>query len=219
MTLSIWVDLSIVLASFVAGGLINWVVQPAKLSNKILIMLICLLVAIVLVLTALKDMPSDGQQRVAPVSCPRLFDKAHDLLAQQSNLAAPPLAGFAFTPSQELPGRVNLSLTWINPVPVSQSAVAIQGMYGQADPVDNFIDHQQPAAATGECWNWYHFGSRDDAQPTTVQLRVSGLWPSQQYCFYTVFRIDTGYSKPTTIRCETATWKPEWGVPAQPPQK
>jgi hypothetical protein len=162
---------------------------------------------------------SSNDVQVAAITCPRLFDKAHGLLDQPSGLAAPPLAGVAFTPSQELPGRVDLSLTWINPVPISQSAVAIQGVYGQADPGDDFIDKEQPAAATGECWNWYHFGPRDDAQPETVRLRVNGLWPKQQYCFYTVFRIDKGYSRPTAIRCETATWQSTWGAPAQAPKK
>jgi hypothetical protein len=162
---------------------------------------------------------NDGQRRIVAIACPRLLDGAHDLLEKESVRTAPPLAGVAFTPSQELPGRVDLSLSWINPVPISQSAIAIQGVYGQADSGDDFIVKEQPAAATGEYWNWYHFGTRDDAQPKTVRLRVSGLWPKQRYCFYTVFRIDKGYSKPTAIRCETATWKSEWGAPAQPPQK
>jgi hypothetical protein len=160
---------------------------------------------------------NDGQ--IVAITCPRLFDKAHDLLEEQSSLTAPPLAGVSFTPSQDIPGRVDLSLTWINPVPISQSAIVIQGVYGQPGLHDDFIDQQQPAAATGECWNWYHFEPRDDAQPETVRLRVSGLWPEQRYCFYTVFRIDQGYSKPTTIHCETATWKSEWGTPAQAPEK
>ncbi|GHF63798.1 hypothetical protein FHX82_003108 [Amycolatopsis bartoniae] len=219
MTRTGWLDLGIVLASFVAGGLINWLVRPAKLGNKILIMLVCIAVAVVLVLTVLKDTPNDEGHDIALVSCPRLFDEAHDLLGKQSGLDPPPLAGFAFTPSQDVPGRVDLTLTWINEVPVAQSAVAVQGVYGQADPADNFIDHEQPAAASGECWNWYHFGPRDDAQPKTVRLRVGALWPQQQYCFYTAFRTDAGYSKPTGIRCATATWKPEWGAPAPVPQK
>jgi hypothetical protein len=218
VTLTAWLDVGIVLASFVAGGLINWAVRPAKLSNKILIMLICIAVAVVLVLTVLKDIPNDDQH-VPTVSCPRFFDNAHDLLERQSGLAAPPPAGAVFTPSQDHPGRVDLTLTWINPSPVFLGAVAVQGVYGQSEPADNFIDHQQPAAASGECWNWYHFAPRDDAQPKTVRLRVSALWPEQQYCFYTAFRTDKGYSKPTPIRCQTATWKPEWGSPAPVPGK
>jgi hypothetical protein len=92
-------------------------------------------------------------------------------------------------------------------------------VYGQYDTDDQFIDHKQPAAAAGECWNWYHFGVRDDSQPKTVRLRVSQLWPGQRYCFYTSFRISTGYSKPSVIRCEIARWKAEWGLPAQVPQQ
>ena len=160
---------------------------------------------------------NDGH--IVAVTCPRLFDGTHDLLEKQSGLAAPPLAGFAFTPSQDLPGRVDLTLTWINSSPVYQSAVAIEGVYGQSNPNDDFIDHKQPAATTGECWNWYHFGPRDDAQPETVRLRVSGLWAKQQYCFYTAFRTDKGYSMPTTTRCETATWQSTWATPAQAPEK
>jgi hypothetical protein len=160
----------------------------------------------------------DGRNIVA-LDCPSLFDNAHDLLAKQSAADAPPPAGSAFSPSQDLPGRVDLSLTWINPVPIAQSAVAVQGVYGRADPADDFIDHREPAAGTGDCWNWYHFGTRDDAQPTTVRLRVSGLWPKQRYCFYTVYRTTKGYSKPTAIRCETAPWESQWGTPAQAPHR
>jgi hypothetical protein len=209
-------DIGIVIAGIVAGGLINWLARPAKLGQLALIVSICLSVTTVVVLTVIKDSPDDAQ-KIAIVSCSRIFDKAHDDL--KSPLAAPPPAGFAFTPSLDLPGRVDLTLTWINSVPITQSAVAIEGVYGQADPNDYFIDHQEPAAGTGECWNWYHYGPREDAQPDVVRLQVSGLWPDQQYCFYTAFRIDTGYSEPTAIRCETATWKAEWGKPAQAPQK
>ncbi|HEX3784269.1 MAG TPA: hypothetical protein VHX38_31815 [Pseudonocardiaceae bacterium] len=219
MTSTAWLDIGILTSGLVLGGLINWITPPKKLSQKLLVMSICLALAIAAMLTVIKDNPGNSQHPIAALTCPRVFDKAHDLLVEQSGLAAPPLAGVAFTPSQGLPGRVDLTLTWINQVPVTQSAVGIEGVYGQADPNDGFIDHTQPAAATGECWNWYHFGPRDDAQPETVRLQVSGLWPEQQYCFYTVFRIDTGYSKPTAIRCLTATWKPEWGTPAQAPQK
>lgn len=217
MTFTTWVDIGILIFGLVAGWLINLLAQPAKLGQKALVMLTCVTVAIVVALTVVKDHPNDGQQQIASITCPRIFDKAHDIL--KSSLAAPPLAGFSFTPSQDIPGRVNLTLTWINPVPIAQSAVAIEGVYGQADPNDYFIDHQEPAAGTGECWNWYHYGPRDDAQPDVVHLQVSGLWPDQQYCFYTAFRTDKGYSEPTAIRCETATWKPEWGVPAQVPKK
>lgn len=155
---------------------------------------------------------------ISAITCPRIFDKAHDLLDQESTLAAPPPAGIAFTPNQYIPGRVDLTLTWINPSPISQSAIAIEGVYGQADPNDYFIDHQEPAAGTGGCWNWYHYGPRNDGQPESVRLQVTALWPYQQYCFYTVFRDETGYSKPTTVRCEVATWKSTWGAPAQAPK-
>ncbi|MFC1414362.1 hypothetical protein ACEZCY_34935 [Streptacidiphilus sp. N1-12] len=218
MTSTAWLDIGILIFGLVAGGLINWLAQPAKLGQKAIIICICVAVAIVVVLTVIKDGPDDEQHRIDAIACPRLLDGAHDLLAKQSGLAAPPLAGFAFTPSQELPGRVDLTLTWINPSPVYQSAIAIEGVYGQTGSNDGFIDHKEPAAATGECWNWYHYGTRDDAQPETVRIQVSGLWPEQQYCFYTVFRTDKGYSKPTAIRCDTATWKPGWGVPAQAPR-
>lgn len=219
VTSTTWLDIGILILGLALGGLINWLEPPAKLGQKVLVMFVCLGVAVAVVLAVIKDNPDNSQRQIVAITCPRIFDKAHDLLVQQSGLAAPPLAGVVFTPSQELPGRVDLSLTWINPVPLSQSAVAMQGVYGQADPTDDFIDHEEPAAATGACWNWYHFGPRDDAQPETVRLRIIGLWPEQQYCFYTVFRIDQGYSKPTTIRCETATWNSEWGTPAQAPQK
>jgi hypothetical protein len=219
VTSTTWLDIGVAISGLVAGGLINWLVQPAKLGQKAIIMLICFTVAIVVGLTVIKDRPSSGLRPIVAIKCARVFDGAHDLLAKESGLAAPPLAGFAFTPSQDLPGRVDLTLTWINPSPVYQSAVAIEGVYGQVDPGDYFIDHTEPAAATGECWNWYHYGIRDDAQPKTVELRVSELWPGQQYCFYTSFRTAAGYSKPTEIRCATATWRPEWGTPAQAPQK
>ncbi|NEA56393.1 hypothetical protein G3I60_20145 [Streptomyces sp. SID13666] len=218
VTSTAWLDIGIVIFGLAAGALINWLVQPAKLGQKAIVICICLTVSIVLLFTVIKDLPSDEPQ-IDAIKCARLFDQAHDRLDKQSELAAPPLAGFVFTPSQEVPGRIDLTLTWINPIPIHQSAVALQGVYGQAVPNDDFIDHKQPAAATGECWNWYHFGPRDDAQPKTVRLRVSGLWPEQQYCFYTEFRTDKGYSKPTTIRCVRTTWKSEWGTPAQAPTK
>lgn len=219
MTSTVWLDIGIVIAGLIAGGLINWLARPAKLGQLALIVSICLAVTVVVVLTAIKDNPPGRQQQIAAVSCPRIFDKAHDLLGKESGLAAPPLADFAFTPSQDIAGRVDLTLTWINPSPVYQSAIAIEGVYGQADPNDYFIDHQEPAAATGECWNWYHYGPRDDAQPDVVHLQVKGLWPDQQYCFYTAFRTDKGYSQPTVVRCETAAWKSDWGMPAQAPEK
>ncbi|PZS17596.1 MAG: hypothetical protein DLM57_08035 [Pseudonocardiales bacterium] len=160
-----------------------------------------------------------GTSPIKKTSCPRVFDRAHRILATESPLAAPPDPGVAFTPSADLPGRVDLTLTWINAVPVTQGAVAMQGVYGAGDPIDYFIDHSEPAAATGECWNWYHYVPGDDAQPKKVYIRVYGLWPEQQYCFYTVYRISGGYSRPSPIMCQTATWKSAWGKPAQAPSK
>lgn len=156
---------------------------------------------------------------ISKVSCPRVFDKAHHVLRTESPLAAPPHPGIAFTPDPDLPGRVDLTLTWINAVPVTRGAVAMQGVYGTGDPTDYFIDHSEPAAATGECWNWYHYVPGDDAQPKKVYIRVYGLWPEQRYCFYTVYRISTGYSKPSPVICQTATWDPAWGKPAQASSK
>lgn len=148
-----------------------------------------------------------------------MFDQAHSILGGESPLAAPPPPGISFTPSADLPGRVNLALAWVNPVEVAQSAVAIEGVYGQADATDYYIDHKQPSAATGECWNWYHYEPRNDAQPKVVRIEVDGLWPEQQYCIYTVFRTNVGYSKPTPITCQLAPWKAAWGKPAQAPRK
>lgn len=160
-----------------------------------------------------------GPPKIDKVQCPRVFDKAHDLLATESPLSAPSIPGIAFTPDADLPGRVDLTLTWINTVAVTQAAVAIEGVYGEADPTDYFVDHSEPAAATGECWNWYHYVAGDDAQPKKVYLRIYGLWPQQRYCFYTVYRITSGYSKPSAISCEEATWRSDWGKPAQVPRK
>ncbi|UOZ10197.1 hypothetical protein [Amycolatopsis sp. WQ 127309] len=217
MTGATRLDLIIVILGFILGGFINWLAKPAKLTNKVLIVLICVTLSVVAVLTVLKDEPSTGEQNVALVECPRLFDEAHELLIHQSQLAAPPVAGSAFTSSQELAGRVDLTVSWVNPTPLTQAAIAIEGVYGTNESGDDYIDHRQPAAAPGQCWNWYHFATRDDAQPAKVHFRVSALWPGQTYCFYTSFRIDTGYSKPTDIRCEKASWKPEWGKPAAVP--
>lgn len=152
------------------------------------------------------------------VTCPRLFDKAHGILQDESTLAAPPMPGVSFTPSSDLPGRVDLALAWVNPVEVTQAAVAVEGVYGEVDRTDRYIDHQQPSATTGECWNWYHYEPRDDSQPKVVRMDVDGLWAGQQYCFYTVFRISTGYSKPTQIFCRVAPWKKAWGTPVQAPR-
>jgi hypothetical protein len=217
MTAVTWPDIGTVVIGVAMGVVASWILRPANLGKKALILLIFTLLSVLIALTVIKDNPDDSRYQITAVSCPRVFDKAHADL--KSPLAAPPLAGFAFTPSQDLPGRDDLTLTWINPQPITESAVAIAGVYGQADTNDGFIDHSEPAAATGECWNWYHYGPRDDAQPETVRLRINGLWPGQQYCFYTMYRISTGYSKPTEIRCETAMWKPEWGTPAQAPQQ
>lgn len=155
---------------------------------------------------------------IVQLKCPRLFDRAHTILEKQSPLQAPPAPGIAFTPNSDLTGRVDLTLSWINRVPISQSAVAIQGVYGEGDTTDYFIDHKEPAATTGECWNWYHYTPRDDAQPKEVYVRVEGLWPGQRYCLYTAFRTNNGYSKPSAIFCRTATWKPGWGMPSQAPK-
>lgn len=158
-------------------------------------------------------------QKIAKVECPRLFDKAHSVLESESPLATPPNPSINFTPSEDLPGRVDLALAWVNPVDVTQSAIAIEGVYGRADVTDYFIDHHQPSAATGECWNWYHYEPRNDAQPKVVRIEVDGLWPEQQYCLYTVFRISSGYSKPTPIVCQVAPWKTTWGRATQAPIK
>jgi hypothetical protein len=217
VTLTHWATIGAAIFGLIAGVVASWITRPAKLGTRAFITLFCVVIVGYLVFTVIANLPNAEQQRITSITCPRLFDKAHRLL-ESSPLAAPPLAGFAFTPSQDLPGRVDLTLAWINPQPITKSSVAIEGVYGQVGPNDEFIDHRQPAATTGECWNWYHYETRDDAQPETVRLQVNGLWPEQQYCFYTAFRTDKGYSKPTTIRCETATWKSTWGEPAQAPK-
>jgi hypothetical protein len=216
VTSSAWLDIGLLLFGLAASTFIGWLSPPANMARNVVIALVCLAVGATVLITVLKDRTGGGSQTIAPLACARVFDKAHGVLERESPLAAPPLADFAFTPSRDLPGRVDLTLTWINPIPIHQSAIAMEGVYGQADPNDDFIDHTQPAAATGECWNWYHFGPRDYAQPRIVRLSVDELWPGQRYCFYTEFRTETGYSKPTAIRCETATWKPSWGKPARP---
>jgi hypothetical protein len=64
------------------------------------------------------------------VTCPRLLDNAHGILQDESTLAAPPTPGISFTPSSDLPGRVDLALAWVNPLEVTQAAVAVEGVYG-----------------------------------------------------------------------------------------
>lgn len=161
---------------------------------------------------------SKGDQRpIMKVACPRVFDRARDILAAESPLPAPPTPGVSFTKSLDLSGRIDLNLTWINSVAVSQTAVAVQGVYGEVDPTDFFIDHTEPKASPGGCWNWYHYNPRDDAAPKTVDIQVKGLWPDQQYCFYIVYQVNGGYSKPSPVYCQVAMWEPGWGDPAQAP--
>jgi hypothetical protein len=158
-----------------------------------------------------------GQRRIVKVACPRVFDRAHEILASVSPLAAPPIPGVSFTQSLDLTGRVDLNLTWINSVAVSQTAVAVQGVYGEVDQTDFFIDHTEPKASSGGCWNWYHYNPRDDAAPKTVDIQVKGLWPDQQYCFFIAYQVNGVYSKPSPVYCQVATWEPGWGKPAQAP--
>lgn len=153
------------------------------------------------------------------VPCRHVFGKAHQ--EQQTKpfvIAPPPVPGLRFIPNQQLPGRVDAVIAWQNPVPIQKAGVAVSGHYGEPDASDDHIDSSEPGAATGQCWDWYHFAVADDAQPKTVRIAVKGLWPGQEYCFYTSYKNDAGaWSKPTDIFCKTATWDKNWGKPAKLP--
>jgi hypothetical protein len=155
---------------------------------------------------------------IEDVPCPRVFDDARDILTKESRRPSPPEPGLRFVPSQDLPGRVDARLAWQNPVGVSKWVVAVSGHYGALDPSDDHVDHTEPAAASGQCWDWYHQGPSDDAQPKTVRASVQGLWPEQRYCFYVAYKDSSGgWSKPSSIFCQAATWQSSWGTPARLP--
>lgn len=150
-------------------------------------------------------------------TCPNLLTGARTELLAESSVAAPPKAGIRFEPSVTEPGRVDAYLAWINPADLQDVAVGMSGVYGTKSSGDGWIDHSQPAGSSGECWNWYAYAARDDAQPETVALVVGGLWPKQKYCFYDMYKIvGGGWSKPSGITCKVANWQESWGTPLSP---
>jgi hypothetical protein len=150
-------------------------------------------------------------------ACPQLFDQARLILDKEATAAAPGDPGANFTPSISLPGRMTLSVAWMNPVPLQEGVVAIAGRYGAQVASDYYIDHTQPSASPGECWNWYSYIPKDDSEPLKVQTSIDGLWPNERYCFYTAFKTSAGaWSRPSEIKCLTSTWNSSWGTPAYP---
>jgi hypothetical protein len=158
-------------------------------------------------------------QPLVDAPCSQVFGKAHQTqMASPFTLTPPPQPGLRFIPDQQLPGRVDAVMAWQNAVPVQKAGVAVSGHYGEPDPSDDFIDHTEPGAASGQCWDWYHYAVSDDAQPRTIRVTVKGLWPGQNYCFYASYKdADGNWSRPTDIFCQNATWDKSWGTPARLP--
>lgn len=149
--------------------------------------------------------------------CPNLIAGAHAALLAESSAVAPPTAGIRFEPSTTDPGRVDAYVAWINPSDLQEVSIAMSGVYGAPASADGWVDHAQPAGSSGECWNWYAYGARNDAQPETVSLVITGLWPKQKYCYYNMYKIPGGgWSRPSAITCDTAPWVEGWGVPRSP---
>lgn len=154
---------------------------------------------------------------VKVVSCPNLLHGAHSELLAESKASPPPLTGVRFEPSTTEPGRVDAYFAWINKSDLQEVSVAVSGVYGVPSTGDGWIDHSQPAGSSGQCWNWYSYGSRDDAQPETVALVITGLWPKQKYCFFNMYKTTAGgWSQPSTIACKVAPWQQSWGTPQSP---
>lgn len=110
-----------------------------------------------------------------------------------------------------------LTIAWLNSLPLQEGAVGIAGRYGTPAASDYYIDHHQPSAVTGQCWNWYSYIPKDDAQPLKMYTRIDGLWPDETYCLYTMFKGSRGgWSQPTEVQCLTASWDSSWGAPASP---
>lgn len=151
------------------------------------------------------------------INCPDLMTHAHQILMTESRAPAPPRASIRFAPSTYDAGRLDAYVAWQNRSDLSSSAIAVRGLYGERAKSDERIDHREPSASSGQCWNWYTYGARNDEQPQTVDILVPGLWPDQTYCFYNMFKlVGSGWSKPTRIECLKTPWKESWGMPASP---
>ena len=181
-----------------------------------------LVIAIVALLVGLYTIKNDivyaiTFNSIAVVKCPDRIIKARAELLAESAASAPPMAGIRFEPSTTQPGQVDAYIAWINPSDMQESAIAISGVYGVPNSSDGWIDHTQPAGSSGQCWNWYSYGARNDAQPKTVALVLTGLWPKQKYCFWNMYKTtDGGWSKPSKETCKVAAWNQSWGVPKSP---
>jgi hypothetical protein len=171
---------------------------------------ISLIIGVVALLVGLYTIKDDIQYAVRfdsiPVhSCPDRITKAREILLRESSAVAPAKAGIRFEPSTTEPGRVDAYLAWINPSDLQEGAIAMSGVYGVPSSSDGWVDQSQPSGSSGQCWNWYAYAARDDAQPETVSLVITGLWAKQKYCFYDMYKTTGGgWSKPSAVACKVA---------------
>lgn len=151
------------------------------------------------------------------IDCPQYLGESHEILLKGED-SPPKNVAFAVTPSKAFDGRVSVTFSWLNEVGVYRAAVAISGVYGHPNPGDDFVVHAQPAATTGDCWNWYSYIPRKPAQPNSLNTVVDGLWANQEYCFYASYQKSekSDWSQPSDIECFITTWKPKWGIPEYP---
>ena len=196
---------------------------PAKLEKRSYrLAWISLIIGVIALLVALYTIKGDIEyafrfNSIPVKQCRNLLTNANRELLSESSAVAPPEAGIRFEPSTTEPGRVDAYIAWINPSDLQAGAIAISGVYGIPASGDGWIDYSQPSGSCGECWNWYSYAARNDAQPETVSLVITGLWPKQKYCFYDMYKTTAGgWSKPSSVACAVASWQKEWGIPKTP---